>query len=353
MIWIDIATPKYALFFAKLIPYFNKKVLITTRYSTQYNEAKEILDIQKIKYRIIGSYGGNTKKEKFLARNKRAKEFIKLFEKIGYPKLFISGSVADSTQVAYGLGIPIINFNDTPIALTPNYKNIHMNLTPVSRLTIPFSDIVFYPFILPSELFQCANKALRYNFIDVCLWMQKIKKVTKNDFRKKYDIPIDRPTILIREEEYKAHYTQGKKPFVYELINKLKNKNFNIVIIPRYESIYLKKEFPFTYIIDEKLEPKEIYPFIDFFVGGGGTMTLEAIYYGIPTISLRSIWLIHDKYLIDNNMMFWTNNTDDAYIFLKQNIGKKFDNKRFFCKDKCTPEKIAAQIKEFYETKNL
>jgi predicted glycosyltransferase len=353
MIWVDIATPKYAHFFARLISLLKEKCLITARYSTSYTEIKEILDTYKLKYHLIGNYGGSSKKEKFLARVKRTEEFINFFEENGYPKLFISGSVADSTQVAFGLGIPIINFNDTPIALKANYQNIHNDLTAVSRLTIPFSDIVFYPFVLPKDLFICAKESIKFNFIDVCLWMKDIKKDLKNDFRNKFNIPKNRLTILIREEEYKAHYVKEKKPFIYELIKKLKNENFNIVVIPRYESDYLKKEFPFIYVIDEKLKPEEFYPFIDFFVGGGGTMTLESVYYGIPTISMRSIWLIHDKYLIDNNLMFWTNNIDEAYKYIKKNIGEKFENKKYFCKDECSLEKIAIQIKEFYENKCL
>ena len=349
MIWIDIATPKYAHFFAKLIPYL-EDVLITARYSKDYVEVKKILDSYNLNYHLVGNYGGKNLKEKFLARLKRQEEFLNLFEKIGYPKLLINGAVVDSSQFAYGVGIPIITFYDTPIVLEANYKKIHYNLTPVSKLTLPFADIVYYPFVIPKEIFEKNNiNAKSYDFIDVCLWMKDIKKNEKKDFRKKYNIPSNKPTILIREEEYKAHYVKEKKPFIYELIKKLKNENFNIVIIPRYESKYLKKEFPFAYIIEDKLQPEEFYPFIDFFVGGGGTMTLEAVYLGIPTISMRSIWLIHDKYLIDNNLMLWTNNINEAITYIKQNIGKKFDNKKFFCKSKCSLENIAKEIKEFYE----
>jgi predicted glycosyltransferase len=49
MIWIDIATPKYAHFFARLIPYLNN-ILITARYSPNYKEVKEILDSYNLNY---------------------------------------------------------------------------------------------------------------------------------------------------------------------------------------------------------------------------------------------------------------------------------------------------------------
>ena len=347
MIWIDVDTPKYAHFFAKLLPYLNDTI-ITARYSRNYTEVIEILNNYGLEYYIVGRYGGRNKREKFLARLERQNGFLKLFDKIGYPKLLINGAVVDSSHFAYGVGIPIITFYDTPIVLEPNYKKIHYNLTPVSKLTLPFANIVYYPFIIPKEIFEKNNiNAKSYDFIDVCLWMKEIKKDEKKDFRKKYNIPLNKPTILIREEEYKAHYVKERKPFIYELIKKLKNENFSIVIIPRYESEYLKKEFPFAYIIEDKLKPEEFYPFIDFFIGGGGTMTLEAVYFGIPTISMRSIWLIHDKYLIDNNLMLWTNDIDEAIKYIKQNIGKKFDNKKFFQQNECSVEKIINLIKEF------
>jgi predicted glycosyltransferase len=352
MIWIDISTPKCVMFFAEIIKVlkkFNYEILVTTRFSIDYNETQKLLDLYKIKYYNVGRFGGKDIKDKFKARLKRNEEFLELFERIGYPKILLNWAVSDAVQVAFGLGIKIITFNDTPIALQPNYKQIHNDLTPVSRLTIPFSDIVFYPFVLPKELFNCAKRAISYDFIDVCLWMKDIKKDEKNDFRKRFNIPTNKPTILIREEEYKAHYVKDKKPFIYKLIKKLQYEDFSIVIIPRYESEYLKKDFPFAYVIEDRLKPQEFYPFIDFFVGGGGTMTLEAVYYGIPTISMRSIWLIHDKYLIDNGLMFWTNDVNKAFEYIKQNIGKKFDNKRFFCKGECSLENIANIIKDEYE----
>lgn len=355
MIWIDIDTPKYALFFIELLPYLkNEKIIITARYDEGYTEVTKIINNYNIDYYPIKGYGGKNLKDKFLARTKRQKEFFNLFEKIGYPKLLISGSVVDSTQLAYGLGIKIINFNDTTVLINPNdskklnFNNLYKNLVPVAILTIPFSDIVFHPFNLPSQLYKCAKKSISYDFIDVCLWMKNIKKDENKDFRKKYNIPLNKPTILIREEEYKAHYVKEKKPFIYELIKKLKNKNFNIVIIPRYESDYLKKEFPFAYIIEEKLKPEEFYPFIDFFIGGGGTMTFEAIYMGIPTISMKSKWFIDDKEFIEKGLIFWSNNIEESYNYIIKNIGKKFNNKKFFCKGACSFDNIYKEIKKFY-----
>ena len=47
--------------------------------------------------------------------------------------------------------------------------------------------------------------------------------------------------------------------------------------------------------------------------------------------------------------MFWTNNVDEAYKYFKENLDKKFDNKKYFCKGECSLEKIVKEIKGFYE----
>ena len=76
MIWIDVATPKYAMFFASMIGDLQKRghqVLVTTRYAPNYTEAKEILELHKIPHIVLGEYGGATLLEKFEARIFRQK----------------------------------------------------------------------------------------------------------------------------------------------------------------------------------------------------------------------------------------------------------------------------------------
>ena len=56
MIWIDVGTPKYAMFFSKMIPELKargQKVFVTTRYAPHYTEAKEILELNSIELIII------------------------------------------------------------------------------------------------------------------------------------------------------------------------------------------------------------------------------------------------------------------------------------------------------------
>lgn len=353
MIWIDVATPKYAMFFASMIGDLQKRghqVLVTTRYAPNYTEAKEILELHQIPHIVLGEYGGATLLEKFEARIFRQKEILDLFKARGVPKVLICGAVVDSVQVAYGIGIPVVNFGDTPAFDGVNYFGIPRNITHVARLTLPFSKILFYPFVLPKELILRFalddNQIQSYPFIDVALWINKIQKDSKNDFRIRYGLDIKKPTILIREEEYKAHYVKEKIPTIYEVIPLLKEEmNANLVIMPRYEKERLKRDFGgIATILEEKLKPEEFYPFIDLFIGGGGTMNLEAVCYGIPTISTRSIWLVHDQYLIKNKLMFWSQDCQEIIEIAKAMLGKRVDSRSYFVQGECSFDVMIERI---------
>ncbi|RAX58358.1 hypothetical protein CCZ01_02780 [Helicobacter monodelphidis] len=355
MIWIDVATPKYAMFFSKMIQELlelNYKVLVTTRYAPHYTEAKEILDIHGIEHIVLGEYGGSTLLEKFEARIFRQKEILDLFRAKGTPDVLICGAVVDSVHVAYGIGIPVVNIYDTPAFTTPGDINCPTELTAVSRLTLPFSHLFFYPFVLPRELMLRfaldEHQAIPYPFIDVALWINDIQKDDKNDFRKRYNLDLTKPTILVREEEYKAHYVKEKIPTIYEVIPLLKQKlDANIVIMPRYEKDRLKRDFGhIASVLEEKLKPEEFYPFIDIFIGGGGTMNLEAVCYGIPTISTRSIWLVHDQYLLKNQLMFWSQNASEIIEITKNMIGKRVNSQSYFVRGECNFNSIISKIEE-------
>ncbi len=352
MIWIDITDPKYAVFFSKMVPLWHKKgykTLITTRYSEDYKEPSKILTLNGIKHKIIGKYGGISKRDKFLSRIERQKGFTELFEKEGYPKIHLSGASVEGIQTASALGIASVNFADTPLR---NYIFNYDDITFVSRLTFALSTLIFRPFVIPQEIYVKAGvdpkKIKEYGFIDICLWMKEIKKDKTKDFRDRFDLDKNRYTVLVREEEFKANYVKEKLDILYDLTKKIsKNIDANIVIMPRYESDHLYhlfgKDKNIT-ILEEKIMPEEFYPFIDLLIGGGGTMNLEAAYMGIPTISTRSFLLFHDKYLIDNNLIKWTDDANKGLLFAKEMIGKRFDNKRFFCQDKCEFEKITKEI---------
>lgn len=332
MIWLDVIDPKYVLFFRYLIPQLEAldSVLITTRKSDDYDECAKLLELFNIKAHAIGGYGGSSKLSKFQARLERQSGFLELFENLGkIPRLFITGASVDGVQCAYGLGIPIIHFADTPVA---DEVFSFSKLTILSRLSLPLCKLVFRPFIVPEICYTSlgleSSQIVSYEFIDVALWLSDMPEsyeqnsLQKVEFCTYFGLKHDLPIVLVREEEYKAHYVKEKLPIIYECVKQLAySGEVNILIIPRYGSEELESYFAHlshVKILKEMLEPKAFYPFIDMLLGGGGTMNLEACYLGIPVISTRSLLLFHDRYLISSGLMRHCTSVDCVLENLRQ-----------------------------------
>ena len=79
-IWIDILTPKHALFFEPLYRDFSRdghELLLTTR---TYREAEEALELKKLRYHVVGHHGGATRYGKLLASGRRVVRLAQLIE---------------------------------------------------------------------------------------------------------------------------------------------------------------------------------------------------------------------------------------------------------------------------------
>ena len=300
------------------------EVIITTRKSSGYDECARLLELFNIQAYEIGGYGGESKLGKFESRLQRQQGFLNLFKKLDtLPRLFITGASVDGVQCAFGLGIPVVHFADTPVA---DSVFSTQNLTILSRLTLPLSQLVFRPFIVPEICYTVLglspSQVLPYDFIDVALWLQDVSQAEhaqKVAFMREYGLDENLPIILVREEEYKAHYVKEKLPIIYESTHLL-SPIANILLMPRYGSEELESAFKNTkhiHILKQKLPPKAFYPFIDLLIGGGGTMNLEACYLGIPVISTRSLLLFHDEFLIQSHLMYHTQSAAQVYDLAK------------------------------------
>ncbi|QOG12154.1 DUF354 domain-containing protein [Arcobacter sp. FWKO B] len=331
-IWFDLVTPKSVLFFEPMIKEIkkHKKVLITTRGGDGYKETVELLNLYNLEFLNIGNFGGDSLVSKFRASLDRQYQIIEYLAHHNIEKLVCLSSV-DGCRAAFGLGIPIINFYDIPLS---DHKENFKRALPQARLTIPIATKMFKPFVVPNEIIKRFGlddeQIFDYDFIDPLIWLQNfeydfeyVQEVLKN-----YNIDYSKKTIVIREEEYKSSYVSRKYPFLYEALPVLhKLLDVNIVLIPRYESEYLKEEFPFAIVLEEKVKVQHLLKFADLFIGGGGTLNTEACFLGTPTISTRSFICHYDKYQIDNNLMVWVDNEVDLIEKAQNMIGTSIDTK--------------------------
>ncbi|WP_163533003.1 DUF354 domain-containing protein [Helicobacter suis] len=303
MIWLDIIDPKYVLFFKELLPLLQTEVLITTRSSPNYQETRALLDLYHMPYLCFGGRGESLE-QKYTERLRRSRWFLKLFAK-KRPDLLLVGASIEAVQSAFALQIPIAYFLDTPsLGSKPHNKQEIMPPTKLAKLSAPLADVIFAPFIVPLEAYKLAGaqEVIFYPFIDPVLWLKESSEI---DFRKTCGLNCNRPTLLLRQEE-QAHYVSTPTTLFYESIPALNELDVNLIILPRYSAKPLKKAFGHlknVIVLEQKFSAPNLYAHSDLMLGGGGTMNLESCYCGLPTLSLRSLWLYHDHYLLKHQLM--------------------------------------------------
>ncbi len=125
MIWFDLVTPKSVMFFRPFIAKIKERgydVLVTAREGDGYKEVVDLLTLYRIDFINRGFFGGANLGDKLKASIHRQLALMEYIEKRNITKLVCLCSV-DANRVAFGLGVPIINFYDIPLSdHTANFK---------------------------------------------------------------------------------------------------------------------------------------------------------------------------------------------------------------------------------------
>jgi len=331
-IWIDALTPKQALFFNVVKGWLNKKgheVFSTTRAGYGGHELGSIVNYN---LEIIGKHG-LTPFEKLIESSRRIEVLTKIICE-GNFDLALSFSSPECARVSYGLGIPHLNFSDSPHA-------IH-----ASKLTIPLSTLLFTPWIIPKNVWTQygieAKDIVQYKAIDASIWLRNWHF---RDIKKKLGLE-NRLTITIRMHEEHASYLLGGGSNVLDFVEGIVNEyadKANVILLSRYQNQYqnLKSKFQDgVTILDFAIDGPSLIKSSDVFVGMGGTMTHEAALLGVPAISAYpgKATLI-EEFLIRKNLIIRPHNHDNFMKILSD-----------VCLDKNWRIKYRARSKKLWES---
>jgi len=299
------------------------EILCTGR---EYREAKELAKIKKLDIRTIGKHGGDNKFEKLNTSTERAfllSSFINSFE----PDLTVSFSSPEASRVAFGLGIKHYIFNDSPHA------------TAVAKLTVPLSDRLFCPWVIPlrewTKLGLEKDRITQYKALDPIVWIKKELQYNRRQeiskMQKKLKIDKGKQTLLIRPEEIKASYITDKNVkssigLIDEIVKKFSDE-YNILILARYldQVDFYKSRFEKidgTKIIETVMEGNLLLRLADLFIGAGGTMSAEAALMGKPVISITPINFYVEKYLIKVGLIKKIRNSVTLTKYIKSILSK-------------------------------
>jgi predicted glycosyltransferase len=283
-IWLDVLTPKQANLFTVLYARLTSKgcrVLVTTRH---YREVNELLELRKLKNIEVGRHGGAPLKEKLVESSKRAAVLAKIVEEYA-PEAAISFSSPEAARVAFGLRIPHYCISDSPHAEA------------VCRLTIPLSQKLFTPWVIPAYAWTrygiSSRDVIRYHALDPIVWLNAWKKNPRalDDL----NLDIAKPIVVLRTSEEFAAYLSNEPTAqlskTVEIVEKLLSMNsaqIQIVVLPRYDeqSDRFRKRFGDRVIVPQHvIDAIPLLQAATAFIGGGGTMSAESALLGVPTVS--------------------------------------------------------------------
>jgi len=302
LVWFDLVTPKSVRFFAPVIREIQRRgrrVWISARGGPGYEEVEALLKQERLPFTSLGEFGGMSLKGKLRCALRRQTGLTDAVLSKAIDRLVTLCSV-DACRVAFGLGIPVLNFCDFPT------RGSGLEYTAVARLTLPLSTRIFHPFVVPAQTFDRflpPRGVVTYDFIDPVIYLQDQLSGTSTPGSETRG--AGRPlSVVFREEEYKSSYVKGKLPFVYDTLKEaLKEGMIRLSILPRYEVEPLRELFPGAVIEERKLDISEVLLAADLFVGGGGTITLEACWWGVPAVSTRSFLCHYDRWLLERGLM--------------------------------------------------
>ncbi len=321
-IWFDVITPKQARLMASIARYLEERGYETLITSKGYRETRWVLNSLGVRYREVGAYGEDLV-SKLINYADRVRELALIVHKEA-PDYLVSFSSPEATRVAFGLGIKVINMNDTPHA-------VH-----VAKLTFPLTWRLVFSKAIPEELLLSLGASkeslVPYDGVDELAWLKEVE-IKEERF--------DEFTVFVRMEESKASYLlhlQGSPNI--RVIERLAELGVRVLAMPRYES-----QAEFLKGLDvEVLSPGDtvkLFQKVHVVITGGGTMAREAALLGTPAISTfpLDVPLYVNVYLRERGLPVWRIRSPDDVV---KKVLELKDNYRDY-------REVAARVREEME----
>ncbi|MEE8402181.1 MAG: DUF354 domain-containing protein [Candidatus Hydrothermarchaeaceae archaeon] len=297
MIWLDITNLPHVLFFKEFIK--GHETLVTSR---DFGDLDALLDFHGIEHTSVGKHGGKSPEDKLVESSKRVEGLAGVVsaQKID---VAVSKQSVELPRVAFGLGIPAIQFIDNEYAEQQN------------RIVLPLCRKIIVPKALRTDrlIGQGATKEQILE-VDCVFEASQIKNfepdpnVPKMHGLEKY--------VMIRPEPAAASYFKGRE-ITGELIERLEGLGRQVVVLPRGDEKYGAKTLHDT-------DSLSLMYYAEAVLSGGGTMTREAALLGTPAISYYPQDLLGvDRFLIENGLLGHSTEIDTILGLLDDIADKK------------------------------
>lgn len=293
------------------VPHVNFLLPIIQKYDHEFDMIFSLRDFaetkglfkKKINRSFIeaGTHQGGNKLKKILGVLKR---FNVLKKSIPYFDIKISVGGDASSMLAKMRSKLSITFDDNETS--PNWRYA------------PFSDLAFWPRVIDKKRLnkQFFRKNLyQYNGYKEDFYLADYQP--DPTFLSK--LPFEH-YVVVRPENIKASYVEGRQSIVPELLKALNEHGYNILFLPRYDFDHeYAKGIKNIYIPKDAVNGLDACYYADAILTGAGTMAREAACLGVPSVSFfAGVHLLTvDQSLVDARKMFYSRDVQEIMQYLE------------------------------------
>lgn len=308
IIWFDLTNVPHVNFLLPIIRHYEDQceMVFTIR---DFAETKSLFEKRVGKpYTIVGGHQGSSKVRKVLGMFGRIHALNK---QVPYFDVKISCGGDASSIVSKLRGKKSITFDDNEKA--PNWRYA------------PFSDLAFWPKAVPTEMLH--KQFFRRNLYQYDGYKENFylaEYQPSESFVDTLPFPVEadgrKHYVVVRPENLRANYVEGKTSIVPELMCELEKLGANILFLPRYETDYnYSQGINDVYIPAEAVNGLDACYYADAILTGAGTMAREAACLGVPSVSFfaGNRLLAVDKSLVEQGKLFFSRDVKAIMDFLK------------------------------------
>ena len=299
-IWFDITN----------VPHVNFLMPVIRKYQDEFDLVFTIRDFAETKglfekrvgkpYLLIGEHQGGNKIKKIMGMLNR---IWSLYRQVPHFDIKISLCGDTSSIVARARRKMAVTFDDNETS--PNW------------MYAPFTNLAFWPKVInPTVLRKQGFKKNLYQY---------------NGYKEDFYLANYEPNpafleqlpfehyIVVRPENIKASYVEGRQSIVPELLKELDAAGYNILFLPRYES---DKDYAAgiknIYVPKEAVNGLDACYYADAILTGAGTMAREAACLGVPSVSFfaGAHLLAVDQSMVEAGKMFYSRDVQQIMQFL-------------------------------------
>ncbi len=290
------------MFFRPIIDSLKERfeVFITAR---DYSETIMLLDALNLKYEPIGKHGGKSIFGKVLSSAKRIYAFSKLFRKTK-PSLAISHNSYDQIIYSFSAGIRNITFMD-------------YDKQPANHVAFRLSYLVVVQEWFPEDALKRfgAKRYIKYKGLKEEVYLDDF--VPSERFIR--NLSVKRPFVVARPPTIRSLYSEGYGIF-WETLRRLKSKGCDVRLLVRNpEDEGIAKSMGIE-VLPKPIDGPQIVFWADIFIGGGGTMTREAVILGTPAYTVLPRLGSVDLKLHEMGYLRIVNSPDDVKVDLKKDF---------------------------------